>query len=52
MSRPIKNNGTDFPGIAPQSVDYVLSFGVFGHINRGLIDDYLGNIKRYPEAGR
>ena len=48
---PIKNNGTDFPGIAAQSVDYVLSFGVFGHINQSLIDDYLRNLKAILKPG-
>jgi SAM-dependent methyltransferase len=47
----IKNNGTDFPGIPPQSVDYILSFGCFGHINQGLIDAYLGNIKEILKPG-
>jgi hypothetical protein len=27
--KTIKNHGTAFPGIAPQSVDYTLSFGCF-----------------------
>ncbi len=48
---PIRNNGTDFPGVAPQSVDYILSFGVFGHINQGLIDSYLGNIRTILRPG-
>src|SRR5208337_4790204 len=43
--RPIKNNGADFPGIAHQSVDYIFSFGCFGHLNQTLIDSYLDNIK-------
>ena len=47
----IKNNGTDFPGVPPQSVDYILSFGCFGHINQGLIDSYLGNIKTILKPG-
>jgi SAM-dependent methyltransferase len=47
----IKNNGADFPGIAPQSVDYILSFGCFGHINQTLIDGYLGNIKTILKPG-
>ncbi len=47
----IKNNGTDFPDIAPQSVDYILSFGCFGHINQDLIDSYLGNIKTILKPG-
>jgi SAM-dependent methyltransferase len=49
--KPVKNNGTDFPGIAPQSVDYILSFGCFGHINQTLIDSYLGNIKTILKPG-
>jgi len=47
----IKNHGTDFPGIAPHSIDYILSFGCFGHINRSLIDSYLGNIKSILKPG-
>jgi cyclopropane fatty-acyl-phospholipid synthase-like methyltransferase len=49
--RPIKNNGTDFPGVAPQSVDYVFSFGCFGHINQTLIDGYLAQIKEILKRG-
>ena len=49
--KPIRNNGTDFPGVAPQSVDYILSFGVFGHLNQGLIDSYLANIKAILKPG-
>ena len=48
---PIKNNGTDFPGVAPHSVDYILSFGCFGHLNQTLIDDYLANIKIVLKPG-
>jgi SAM-dependent methyltransferase len=49
--KPIKTNGTDFPGISPQSVDYILSFGCFGHINQTLIDGYLGHIKTILKPG-
>jgi cyclopropane fatty-acyl-phospholipid synthase-like methyltransferase len=49
--KPIKNNGTDFPGVAQQSVDYVFSFGCFGHINQILIDGYLGHIKEILKPG-
>jgi SAM-dependent methyltransferase len=49
--KPIKNNGTDFPGVAPQSVDYVFSFGCFGHINPALIDGYLGHIREILKPG-
>ena len=47
----IKNNGTDFPGVPAQSVDYILSFGCFGHINQTLIDEYLTNIKTILKPG-
>lgn len=49
--RAIKNNGTDFPGIPPQSVDFVFSFGTFGHLNQTLIDSYLANIKTIMKPG-
>ena len=49
--RPIKNNGADFPGVAPHSVDYTLSFGCFGHLNQALIDGYLGNIRTILKPG-
>lgn len=49
--KPIKNNGTDFPGVAPHSVDYILSFGCFGHLNQSLIDSYLGHIKTILKPG-
>jgi SAM-dependent methyltransferase len=47
----IKNNGTDFPGVPAHSVDYILSFGVFGHLNQSLIDSYLANIKTILKPG-
>jgi Methyltransferase domain len=47
----IKNNGTDFPGIAERSVDYLFSFGTFVHLDTKLIADYLGNMKRILKAG-
>ena len=47
----IKNNGTDFPGIAPLSVDYIFSFGCFVHLNQTLIDGYLGHIKMILKPG-
>ena len=49
--RAIKNNGTDFPGVAPNSVDYILSFGTFGHIEQPLIESYLTNIKSILKPG-
>lgn len=47
----VKNNGTDFPGVAQQSVDYVFSFGCFVHLNQTLIDGYLGHIKTILKPG-
>jgi SAM-dependent methyltransferase len=49
--RPIKNNGADFPGVAPHSVDYILSFGCFGHLNQTLIDEYLESIRTILKPG-
>jgi SAM-dependent methyltransferase len=49
--RIIKNNGTDFPGIPPQSVDLVFTFGCFVHIKQELIGDYLANIKTILKPG-
>lgn len=41
---PVHNSGTDFPGIPPQSIDYVFSFGVFVHLDRDIIDSYLKSL--------
>jgi SAM-dependent methyltransferase len=49
--KSIKNNGSDFPGIDPQSIDYVFSFGCFVHLSQALIDSYLGNIKTILKPG-
>jgi SAM-dependent methyltransferase len=49
--RPIKNNGTDFPGVPPHSIDFVFSFGCFGHINQTLINGYIGHIKEILKPG-
>jgi hypothetical protein len=48
----VKNNGDDFPGVAPHSVDFVFSFGTFVHLDLDIIDRYLGNMKPLlkPEA--
>lgn len=47
----IRNSGTDFPGVPDGSVDYVLSFGVFVHLDRPLIEDYLANLGRILRPG-
>ena len=48
----VKNNGTDFPGVADHSVDYVFTFGTFVHLDADLIDAYLVNMRRVlkPDA--
>jgi len=38
---PVLNNGTDFPGVEPDSVDFVFSFGVFVHLDPWIIEAYL-----------
>jgi enamine deaminase RidA (YjgF/YER057c/UK114 family) len=42
----IKNNGTDFPGIPDESVDFVFTFGTFVHLDAPLIESYLQNLRR------
>jgi cyclopropane fatty-acyl-phospholipid synthase-like methyltransferase len=42
----VKNNGTDFPGIPDQSVDFVFSFGTFVHLEPPIIEKYLQNLRR------
>ena len=43
---PVKNHGTDFPGIPDQSVDFVFSFGTFVHLEPPIIEKYLQNLRR------
>ncbi|HEY3637767.1 MAG TPA: class I SAM-dependent methyltransferase [Rhizomicrobium sp.] len=40
----VLNNGTDFPGVPPRSVDFVFSFGVFVHLDADIIRSYLENL--------
>lgn len=47
----IKNNGTDFPGIPDNSVDFVFSFGVFVHLDASIIEQYLQNIRPILRPG-
>lgn len=47
----IQNNGTDFPRIADNSIDYVFSFGVFVHLEPLYIYDYLLNLKPKLKQG-
>lgn len=41
----IRNNGDDFPGVPPGSIDFVFSFGAFVHLDIDIIGRYLENIK-------
>jgi SAM-dependent methyltransferase len=47
----VKNNGTDFPGVADASIDFVFSFGVFVHLDMPVIEGYLQEIKRVLKPG-
>jgi hypothetical protein len=40
----ILNNGADFPGVPPASVDFVFSFGVFVHLDLDIILAYLASL--------
>ena len=41
----IKNNGNDFPSIAPKSIDFLFSFGVFVHLDVNIIEKYAAAMK-------
>lgn len=47
----IKNNGTDFPGIEKESIDYLFSFGTFVHLDLELIEQYLISMKPLLKKG-
>jgi len=47
----ILNNGTDFPGVPPSSVDFVFSFGVFVHLDLDIIRAYLVNMRNVIHPG-
>ena len=47
----IKNDGTDFPGINEQSIDYIFSFDTFVHLDTHLIEAYLTNMKLILKPG-
>lgn len=47
----VKNNGSDFPGIEKQSIDFVYSFDAFVHFDLPLIERYLANIKEIAKPG-
>ncbi len=47
----VLSNGTDYPGVAPKSVDFVFSYGVFVHIDPLEIFYILKNIKPLLKPG-
>lgn len=49
--RVVGNNGTDFPGIPPNSIDYLFSFGCFVHLDIPLIEAYLANMRSILKPG-
>lgn len=42
----VLNNGSDFPGVADESVDFCFSFGVFVHLDLPIIEAYLESLRR------
>ena len=48
----ILNNGSDFPGVPPASVDFVFSFGTFVHLDNDIVQSYLANLRHVirPDA--
>ena len=47
----VKNNGNDFPSIPDDAVDFIFSFGTFVHLDRPIIEAYLGNMARVLKPG-
>ena len=47
----IQNNGTDFPGIPENTIDYLFSFGTFVHLDNDLIAIYLKNMQSIVKPG-
>lgn len=47
----IRNNGTDFPGVQENSIDYLFSFGTFVHLDVPIIESYLRNMRPLLRGG-
>lgn len=47
----IVNHGTDFPGVPPNSVDYIVSIACFVHLEPHLIESYLSNMHAILKSG-
>lgn len=48
---PVRNNGSDFPGVPPASVDFAFTFGVFAHLELDTIDQYLASLRSIMKPG-
>jgi hypothetical protein len=49
--KAIKNNGSDFPGVPDNEVDFLWSFDVFVHLDADIIEAYLVSMKRILKPG-
>jgi SAM-dependent methyltransferase len=47
----ILNNGTDFPDVPPDTVDFVFAFGVFVHLDAEVIRAYLASLHTVIRPG-
>jgi|SRR5215469_5819687 len=47
----IQNNGSDFPGIEAESIDFLFSFGCFVHLDQEIIAAYLNSIRHVLRRG-
>jgi len=47
----IKNNGTDFPNVKDNSIDFVFTFDTFVHLDIDIIDKYLVEMFRVMKQG-
>lgn len=47
----IVNNGTDFPDVRPESVDYIISIACFVHLEPHLVQAYLRNMYTILKPG-
>ncbi|HEY6766109.1 MAG TPA: class I SAM-dependent methyltransferase [Candidatus Sulfotelmatobacter sp.] len=47
----VKNNGSDFPGVPVNSVDFIFTFGTFVHLDTPLIDAYLESVRKILRPG-
>jgi SAM-dependent methyltransferase len=48
---PVKNDGTNFPGIDDNEIDLLFSFGVFVHLDLPIVEQYLAEMRRILKPG-